>query len=62
MKTEEQIRNMLGAYKTDERLYLPNVKVEDDKFLALIQMGMQASINELERILELPLSKFPLKR
>lgn len=52
----------LSELKADERNYYPTATVFANAPLALIQMGLTAQIHLLEKMLNLPYSKFPLKK
>lgn len=60
MKTEKQLRALLAELKRDDRLYYPAATVSENAPLALVQCTLEATINILEEILELPKSSFPL--
>lgn len=62
MKTEKEILAFLDEIKQDERISYPTANVNINAPLALIQYRLAGQINTLEAILELPLSKFPLKK
>jgi hypothetical protein len=62
MKTEIEIKKILEELKSDERNYYPIATVFANAPLSLIQYGLSSKINTLESILEIPLSKFPLKK
>ena len=62
MKSEIEIKKKLEELMSDERMSYETATVFENAPLALIQMGMGAQINTYEEILELPLSRFPLKK
>lgn len=55
------IENELIALKSDERNYYKTADVFTNAPLALIQMGLTSQIHTLEKILNIPFSKFPLQ-
>lgn len=62
MKSEKELQSKLDELKSDERNYYELATVFANAPLALIQYGMSSKINTLEWALDLPLSKFPLKK
>ena len=62
MELKEKIEKRLVELKSDERLTYPTANVFVNAPLSLIQYGMGCEINMLEEMLDLPLSKFPLKK
>lgn len=62
MLTKAKITAKLEKLKADERLYYSSANVFSNAPLALIQTQLESQIHILEDILELPLSKFPLKK
>lgn len=57
-RMEEELKEL----KADERMYYPSASVVTNAPLALVQTSMEAKINLLERMLELPVSTFPLTK
>lgn len=58
----ENLREELERLKADERNYYATATVFANAPLALIQYGLSSQINLLERLLGLPISRFPLKK
>lgn len=62
MKSKIEVEKMLAEAKADERLAYKPADVFTNAPLALIQVSLEAQVHTLERVLGLPLSKFPLKK
>lgn len=62
MKTIKELTHRLAELKNDERMTYVPANVQINVVLALIQVEVGAKIHALEWALDLPLSKFPLKK
>lgn len=58
---QQKLEFELEKLKQDERLTYPVATVFENAPLALIQFGMTSQIHLIEKMLGLPLSRFPLK-
>lgn len=59
---KEKLESKLEELKKDERNTYATATVFANAPLALIQMSLSSKIHLLEELLEVPFSKFPLKR
>lgn len=62
MKTRDQMASELARLKADERMTYKTAHVQINVVLALVQVAVGAKIHALEWALDLPLSRFPLKK